>query len=124
MTIAGAVILASNLNTITESLVINANGLVIDGQTSFRGLDINGSMNVTINEITLRQFSGGDGPALISHTGMTTVNKGIFVANSGSKGGAVRNNAKLNFYLTEFVQNTSTGEGGAIFNKGTLDITR
>lgn len=101
--VSGTIVLTGALPAVDDDLTIDGPGaeqLAVSGDGRYRVLQINESVNVTIEAITIR-----DG-----------------YVSSGSKGGGIWNQGTLTLYATDVVSNVA-GYGGGIANEDTLVLS-
>jgi CSLREA domain-containing protein len=116
--------LGSSLPNITDAdgLTINGGGNVtVSGNDLYRILIIDGSVPLTLNQLTLTNANSGalgNGGA-IYNAGVLTVTNSIFTNNDGGLGGAIASaetTGTLSVTNSVFSGNTAAQDGGAIFS--------
>ena len=80
----------------TKNLIINGNGLTLDGKHEYQFIRIGSGLNLTLNNITITNYTAKNGGAVESYGNLTILN------------------SKLTY-------NTATERGGAIYVQGTED---
>jgi predicted outer membrane repeat protein len=118
---SGTIIFSSNL-TITDTVVINANGntVIFDGGDSTQLFAINGGASLTLNNITLQNGING----AVSNAGTLTINNSTLTSHSNNpQGAAIANTGTLIVSNSTFTDNNAGSNGGAIYNTGTATIT-
>ena len=118
---------------ITATLTINGTGAatsVIDGQSLDRLLDLRGSANVTLNNLTLRgglvaSNQYGAAAKLASGTGLTLTGV-VMTANQAGSGGAIYNYQGVVTANDSTISNSAaTNWGGGIYNdRGMVTLVR
>ncbi len=110
----------------TKTLVIEGNGLVLNGNNQYRFITVSNHCTLKLNNITFTNFTASNGGVVYNLQGDVTVTNSKFINNnvSGSAGGAILNAADCNLIVTG---STFTGnlaeQGGAINNRGTLTVS-
>lgn len=134
-TVTGAIILASALPALTDSVVILGPGigvLRVDANASSRLLDISATSTVMLSHLNMAngRIHASEVGAGIRNAGTLTIFDCV-VANSvadgsGARGGGIRNDGLLTIIDSTFLDNQAIGAltaGGGIDNAGTLRIT-
>ncbi len=109
-----------------QPLVINANGITLDGQQKYQFLSIESGATFTLNNAILQNFKATGGGAIFGDDDTTiTITKTTFKNNQAeANGGAIYTHNKLTITDSEFTANTATGYGGAIHSYyGKISIT-
>ncbi|MBR3213887.1 MAG: hypothetical protein IKF79_05165, partial [Methanosphaera sp.] len=134
-------------NSATGNITINGNGLTLDGLDKYQFITIAAGHNLTIENITITNYTairGGaiqnngtltvdntrfvnnhatDGGAICNVFGNLTVTNTLFADNhAGHRSGAIHNLGTLTITGTQFAGNNATSDGGAIYNIGNLTI--
>ena len=108
----------SNLN-----LIINGNGITLNGQNKYQFIKIGKNSKLTLNNIILTNYTAGAGGAILNW-GELTITESTLNNNTANFicGGAILNWGELT--ITESTLNENTAKiGGAIENRGELTIT-
>jgi CSLREA domain-containing protein len=107
--------------TVDASGTLNLNQLTIaDGTTSTNGGGIDNSGKLTLSECTVSNNSAalGYGGGLDNEAaGTANIDSTTFSGNSADNGGGIANFGHLTVRKTTFVNDTTPGDGGAIFNQ-------
>ena len=101
-----------------EDVVIDGNNYSIDAKGKARIFDL--SSRLTLKNITLKNASGIDGGAVYTRPGsLLNTSNVLFKDNHANEnGGAIFNRGMINLHGTNFTGNsTDEGDGGAIYNK-------
>ncbi len=109
-----------NIEGNVEELTINGNNSILNGDNLYRFLHVNSGTTVTLNDMTINNTVGNIGGA-IYNSGNLTLNNVNFTNNhctiaSTYGGGAIYNTGILDITGCVFENNTSSTNGGAIFN--------
>ena len=119
------------------STITLTNGeLTIDRTTTIAGDDANITINangnrafvtshgdVTVNGLKITGASAEQGGAIYNATNLA-LNDAVFIQNSADQGGAIYNatNATVTATNVDFTGNASNGEGGSIYNAGSVNL--
>lgn len=118
----GTIRLLSTLNVDKNVNIVGNNNVSVSGENSF--LILRNSATVAISNLSfVNGFATSLGAAVVNE-GVLTLNQCNFKNNAGANGGAIYNrvNASLTIDACDFTNNRSTGNGGAIYNSGTLNV--
>jgi uncharacterized repeat protein (TIGR01451 family) len=117
----------NGLPVISSTITVNGHVATIARSTAvtvtFRFFNVATAGQLTLNEITFRNGSGGTGGAIVN-SGVLMVNDSDFRNNNGGFGAAIFNNpltSTLTINNSVFEANT-TGGGGAIYNQGVMTV--
>jgi len=108
------------------TLTIYGGGYSIDGVNAYGGFNVVSGRTLTLNEITINNFTTSSSGAAIYSLGNLNVNTGIFKSNSADlNGGAIYSTGSFTIDSSEFTSNTTVRDGGAIYatGSGTKNIT-
>ncbi len=109
----------SNLN-----LIINGNGMTLDGQNKCQFIKIGTNSKITLNNIILTKYTTQKYGGAINNWGELTITKSTLKENTAHRdGGAINNNGELTITKSTLNNNTTKYDGGAINNWGELTIT-
>ncbi|WP_296805059.1 right-handed parallel beta-helix repeat-containing protein [uncultured Methanobrevibacter sp.] len=111
---------------ISKSITINGNGITIDAKGKSRIFNIQSSATVVLNNITFTNgYHGEQAGAINIENGKLTVTSSNFIKNIAQEdGGAIYNKGTLNITDTYFIANKANKwDGGAIFNNGGTKMT-
>ena len=111
----------------TKNIVINGNGLTLDGQNAYQFIQIASGHNLTLENITLTNYTAQYGGA-IQNQGTLTITNSTLNNNHvyyNSKGGAIQNQGTLTITNSTLYNNNAFLFGGAIHNDqyGNIIIT-
>ena len=109
-----------------SNLIINGNGITLNGQNKCQFIKIGTNSKLTLNNIILTNFTAQerDGGA-INNSGELTITKSTLQQNTAKDdGGAIHNSGELTITESTLQQNTAKDDGGAIHNEGELTITK
>ena len=112
----------SNLN-----LIINGNGMTLDGQNKCQFIKIGTNSKITLNNIILTKYTTQKYGGAINNWGELTITKSTLKENTAHRdGGAINNNGELPITKSTLNNNTTQeGNGGAIHNQqGEITITK
>ena len=111
----------------TRKLVINGNGLTLDGNFKNQFMRINEGYTLELNNITLTNYGtieNIDSGAIYNNGNVTLTNSNITSSGSFKNGGAIYNAAKANLTINNSnLIHTDATLGGGIYNKGNATIT-
>jgi len=113
-------------NSATKKIIINGNNNTLNGQNTHQFIKINSGHNLTLENITITNYTSSDGGAIHNYYGTLTVSNSTFNNNQATMdGGAIRNYyGTLTVSNSTFNNNQATDDGGAIYNDyGYLTIT-
>ena len=109
----------SNLN-----LIINGNGMTLDGQNKCQFIKIGTNSKITLNNIILTKYTTQKYGGAINNWGELTITKSTLKENTAHRdGGAINNNGELTITKSTLNNNTAHRGGGAITNWSHLTIT-
>ena len=109
----------SNLN-----LIINGNGMTLDGQNKCQFIKIGTNSKITLNNIILTKYTTQKYGGAINNWGELTITKSTLKENTAHRdGGAINNNGELTITKSTLNNNTTHRGGGAITNWSHLTIT-
>ncbi|RAP53526.1 MAG: hypothetical protein BZ138_00585 [Methanosphaera sp. rholeuAM270] len=109
-----------NSKSFTKNIVINGNGAIIDGAKSKSFLNIASNNKVTINNLIIRNTKASDqsGAIVVSNKVTLRLNNCQFINDvSSGKGGAITNRGTTIIENCTFTSNTAA-QGGAIWSTG------
>ncbi|MDO5824999.1 MAG: hypothetical protein Q4Q22_01320, partial [Methanosphaera sp.] len=108
----------------TKNIIINGNNNTLNGQNTYHFINIAEGHNLTLENITITNYTAIKGGA-ISNNGTLTVVNSTLNNNNAIEGGAINNKGNLTISGSTFKDNQATGGyGGAICNGyGTLTIS-
>ena len=118
-------LLTQNLPHIQTDITIEGHGAVIDGQNTYRLLSSIELVNITLQDLTLRNGSYGEGGALYVQQGTITIFESTFEDNQalfGSGGALWVRQGSITITDSVFQNNTAYDKGGAIW-VGTGEIS-
>ncbi len=105
-----------------ENYSINANANGVDRQYFWRVLRIQGSVEVTLKNITLTGGYWSEGGGAQVNQGSTLImDEGAKITNN-TNGGGVYNEGIFTMTAGEISGNTNYGNGGGVYNKGTFTM--
>lgn len=110
-------------NNTGVKLIINGNGHALDGQDTYRGLEIESDTDVTIESLTIHNGFSSNAGGGIHNEGTLTVNDNILRDNTASDGAGITNVGILFVNISTFSDNETTVEGGALFNNVGATVT-
>ena len=124
ITLSADILLTGTLSSITSAINLNGNGYTLDGNTSYRVLEVANTGDLTINNLTISNgLVSNDGGAGILNSGTLTVNFSSLTNNSATTafgGGGINNiNGAVTINNSTFSENTAD-VGGGIRNSGVL----
>ena len=121
------VTLSANLPNVTESVRIEGSGRSVDGGGSYDMFKLTTTINLTINNATLRNARAtNEGGAISNGGGTITVTNVIFDSNTspGSGGAIDLDSGTITVDRSAFLSNVASFTGGAVdVSNGTLTIT-
>jgi len=106
----------------TKNLIINGNGLTLDGNNTYQFIKIASDNNLTLNNVTITNYTSDSGGA-IYNSGTLTITDSTLTNNIAEHAGAIYNVGTLCITDSSLNNNIATLYGGAIRNHGTLSIT-
>ena len=109
-----------------SNLIINGNGITLNGQNKCQFIKIGTNSKLTLNNIILTNFTAQEDGGAINNNGELTITESTLNNNTAQEdGGAINNNeGELTITESTLQQNTAQWYGGAIYNwKGDLTIT-
>lgn len=100
-----------------NSLTINGNGAMLDGNNAIRVMEIHPSAHVVLNNLTIARgnLSNSEGGSGIYNQGTLTVNNTSFTLNTAGYGAAIENLSILTANHSTFTLNNAP-TGGAVLN--------
>jgi hypothetical protein len=102
--------------------VIRGSGGTISG--SGYALFLVAGGNLTINKVTLiGSYDSGDGAVINNNGGTVAIFDSVITGSSAQNGGAIFNAGSLNITRTDVTNNTAGLYGGGIYNAGELTVT-
>jgi len=110
---------------LNSNLIINGNGITLNGQNTCQFIRIGTNSKLTLNNIILTNFTANDGGA-IHNCGELTITESTLTENTAQdgEGGAIHNCGELTITDSTLTENTASG-GGAILNyEGEITITK
>ncbi|MCA9976431.1 MAG: hypothetical protein KC413_11795, partial [Anaerolineales bacterium] len=111
------VTLTSALPIISSNIILQGNNHTINGNNSYRVLELNSAGNLTLNNATITGGSAtGPGGGIYNYSGVVTINNSTINNNYASTyGGGIRNDFGLVTINNSTISgNTSGGSGGGI----------
>jgi len=113
-------------NSATKKIIINGNNNTLNGQNTYQFIKINSGHNLTLENITITNYTSGDGGSIYNQ-GILTITDATFTNNQANRyGGAIYNNyGTLTVTDSTFTNNQANANGGAISNYGgTININK
>ncbi|MBE6486929.1 MAG: hypothetical protein E7Z85_08835 [Methanosphaera stadtmanae] len=105
----------------TKNLIINANGLTLDGKGLYQFIKVGTELNLTLTNITLKNYKATNGGA-IDNRGTLDITHSTLINNQASQGGALINYGNLTVTNSTFGNNDASN-GAAIANFGNISVT-
>ena len=107
-----------------SNLIINGNGITLNGQNKCQFIKIGTNSKLTLNNIILTNFTAQEDGGAINNNGELTITESTLNNNTAKYGGAINNNGELTITESTLNNNTAQEDGGAINNnEGELTIT-
>ena len=108
-------------NSATHKIIINGNGIILNGKNSYRFFGIYKEYNLTLENIIITNYTANTGGA-ISNSGNLTVINSTLKNNYATLGGAIYNSGTLTIINSTLKNNNARMEGGTIYNNGIMTI--
>jgi CSLREA domain-containing protein len=125
--VTGTIPLSSTLGTlsITSTATIQgpAGGIVLDGQSAVRILQVGGGTQVSIDRVSFAHGTIGGSGGGILNSGTLTVTNATFASNYGDSGGGIANSGTLNVSSTTFSGNSSGSLAGGLVNNANVTLS-
>ncbi len=115
------------LPIITSEIVINGNGATVErssdgGTTPFVILRVAGNGNLTLNDVTISNGSGGSGGG-IDNDGTLALANSTISGNEAFDGGGIANHGTMTLDNSTVRGNHASADGGGIWGRGTTTLT-
>jgi uncharacterized repeat protein (TIGR01451 family) len=126
--LAGQAIVLSSALSINKNVTIDGRSLAtpvtVNGNNAVRILRVTSNISATLAGLTLARGRGQPAGALLVDAGavVTLTNATVLSNTSTSDGGAVYNFGVLNIQGSTFSGNTSSIDGGSLYNSGRLNV--
>lgn len=123
ITLTADIVLTSALPNIASDITINGAGFMLDGNNSFRVLNITGG-TVILNNITITNGSATNGGGIFNNSTLTLNDSTVSSNHASSLGGGIADNtgAILTLNNSTISGNTASTGGGAISDNKSIQI--
>ena len=114
-----------NTTQTTKTLIINGNGITLDGEGKYQFITVEREYTLNLENIKIQNCNSTYG-AIIYNNGTVTIKNSTFINNTGKDHGGVSYNNKGTLTITHsnFTNNNATNNGGVNYNNnGNLTIT-
>ena len=106
----------------TKKLIINGNGITLDGKHEHQFIRIGSELNLILINVTLTNFIADNGGAIHNLGHLTIINSSFAANNATNYGGAIYSQNILNITGSNFIQNNASNGAAINFNGNTINL--
>ncbi|RAP50111.1 MAG: hypothetical protein BZ136_02085, partial [Methanosphaera sp. rholeuAM74] len=109
----------------TRNLVIEGNGIELNGGNTYNFMHISAGYSLVLNNISFKQFTRDNGAVIYNYGGNVNISNANFTNNSADDGGVILNYLDANLVVTNsrFTNNSVIDAGAVLYDFGNAVIS-